>query len=132
MGRCRWTVRLSHLAMAVNGVPANFMLRFDMDLQTNEPQNRMPEDHDGPFVFDTANTLCLVNLRRTADSGDLDGKGVLAERDLVTAASLLSKRNIQLPRADRQTPALADTDAPEASNCPFSRFLGSSDGDAAI
>jgi len=130
-GRKRCTGEL-HARAQISALLASFVLRFDMDLQTNEPQNRMPEDHDGPFVFDTANTLCLVNLRRTADSGDLDGKGVLAEQDLVTAASLLSKRNIQLPRADRQTPALADTDAPEASNCPFSRFFRSSDGDAAI
>lgn len=38
-------------------------MRFDMDLVTDEEGNRMPEDHDGPFVFDTANTLKLVNLR---------------------------------------------------------------------
>jgi len=39
-----------------------------MDLETAKPDNTIPEDHDGPFVFDTANTLLLKNLRRRQDA----------------------------------------------------------------
>ena len=38
------------------------------DLATDMPDNAIPEDHDGPFVFDTANTLVLRNLRRRQDA----------------------------------------------------------------
>lgn len=129
-GRKRCTGEL-HARAQISALLASFVLRFDMDLQTKEPENRMPEDHDGPFVFDTANTLCLVNLRRTADTGDGDDKAVLAEQDLVTAASLLGRRNIQMPRVERETPASPDTGAPEASKCPFGSLFGLNDSDAA-
>ena len=35
-------------------------------LQETIPQWAPREDHDGPFVFDTANSLKLVNLRPRA------------------------------------------------------------------
>ncbi|CAE8648098.1 unnamed protein product, partial [Polarella glacialis] len=65
-GRKRCTGEL-HARSQISALLASFVMRFDMDLETKEPENRMPEDHDGPFVFDTANTLQLVNLRQRAE-----------------------------------------------------------------
>ncbi|CAJ1407007.1 unnamed protein product [Effrenium voratum] len=64
-GRKRCTGEL-HARSQISALLASFVMRFDMDLVTNEKDNQMPEDHDGPFVFDTANTLKLVNLRPRA------------------------------------------------------------------
>merc|ERR1712008_258895 len=121
-GRKRCTGEL-HARAQISALLASFVLRFDMDLQTKEPENRMPDDHDGPFVFDTANTLLLVNLRRTADAGDGDDKAVLAEQDLVTAASLLGRRNIQSARVEQgQWLCLTPTHLRPAS-APSANFL---------
>lgn len=66
-GRKRCTGEL-HARSQISALLASFVMRFDMDLVTDEEGNQIPEDHDGPFVFDTANTLKLVNLRpRTGD-----------------------------------------------------------------
>ncbi|CAJ1407005.1 unnamed protein product [Effrenium voratum] len=70
-GRKRCTGEL-HARSQISALLASFVMRFDMDLVTNEKDNQMPEDHDGPFVFDTANTLKLVNLRPRAP-GASDG-----------------------------------------------------------
>lgn len=61
-GRKRCTGEL-HARAQIAALLAAFVLRFDLDLQTQEPGDRMPEDHDGPFIFDTANSVNLVNLR---------------------------------------------------------------------
>lgn len=61
-GRKRCTGEL-HARAQISALVAAFVMRFDLDLQTKEPGNTMPEDHDGPFIFDTANTVNLVNLR---------------------------------------------------------------------
>ena len=61
-----------HARSQISALLASFVMRFDMDLVTNEEGNRMPEDHDGPFVFDTANSLKLVNLRPRA--GEISSK----------------------------------------------------------
>mmetsp|Transcript_41920 Transcript_41920/g.96182 ORF Transcript_41920/g.96182 Transcript_41920/m.96182 type:complete len:577 (-) Transcript_41920:60-1790(-) len=63
-GRKRCTGEM-HARAQIAALLASFTTRFDMDFRTNEENNKMPEDHDGPFIFDTANTLRLVNLRRT-------------------------------------------------------------------
>jgi len=66
-GRKRCTGEL-HARAQISALLASFVLRFDMDLETAEPDNSIPEDHDGPFVFDAANTLLLKNLRRRQDA----------------------------------------------------------------
>merc|ERR1712014_484940 len=66
-GRKRCTGEL-HARSQISALLASFCLRFDMDLVTEKPDNSIPEDHDGPFVFDAANTLRLQNLRRTHDA----------------------------------------------------------------
>ncbi|CAK9053195.1 unnamed protein product [Durusdinium trenchii] len=64
-GRKRCTGEL-HARSQISALLASFVMRFDMDLVTSAEGNKIPEDHDGPFVFDTANTLKLVNLRPRA------------------------------------------------------------------
>merc|ERR1712151_768175 len=66
-GRKRCTGEL-HARAQISALLASFVLRFDMDLATEMPDNSIPDDHDGPFVFDTANTLLLRNLRRRHDA----------------------------------------------------------------
>jgi cytochrome P450 len=66
-GRKRCTGEL-HARSQISALLASFVLRFDMDLVTDMADNSIPEDHDGPFVFDTANTLVLKNLRRRQDA----------------------------------------------------------------
>lgn len=98
-GRKRCTGEL-HARSQISALLAAFAMRFDSDLVTSVQNNRMPEDWDGPFIFDTANTLKLVNLRPR----------VLAEAEalrepMVAAAALYGLR--------------AESDAPSASGCPF-------------
>mmetsp|Transcript_65832 Transcript_65832/g.154076 ORF Transcript_65832/g.154076 Transcript_65832/m.154076 type:complete len:604 (-) Transcript_65832:68-1879(-) len=101
-GRKRCTGEL-HARSQISALLASFVLRFDMDLVTDEADNRMPEDHDGPFVFDTANTLKLVNLRaRTGDAGQ------------TTAAA-----------ASVAVAALSGSESSSSgSSCPFSGVFG--------
>lgn len=66
-GRKRCTGE-NHARSQISALLASFVMRFDMDLATDMPDNAMPEDHDGPFVFDSANTLVLRNLRRRQDA----------------------------------------------------------------
>lgn len=61
-GRKRCTGEM-HARSQIAALVAAFVMRFDLDLETKEPGNVIPEDHDGPFVFDTANSVNLVNLR---------------------------------------------------------------------
>ncbi|CAE7715598.1 unnamed protein product, partial [Symbiodinium pilosum] len=106
-GRKRCTGEL-HARSQISALLASFVMRFDMDLVTDESDNRMPEDHDGPFVFDTANTLKLVNLRARA-GGDAGQTAAVAS--VATAA---------LP--GRLSPP---TEGSSGGSCPFSGVFGS-------
>jgi len=64
-GRKRCTGEL-HARVQICALMASLALRFDMDLRTAEPGNKIPDDHDGPFIFDTANSVDLINCRPTA------------------------------------------------------------------
>eukprot|EP00929_Paragymnodinium_shiwhaense_P106886 TRINITY_DN7270_c0_g1_i1.p1 TRINITY_DN7270_c0_g1~~TRINITY_DN7270_c0_g1_i1.p1 ORF type:complete len:618 (-),score=165.22 TRINITY_DN7270_c0_g1_i1:314-2167(-) len=64
-GRKRCTGEL-HARVQITALMASLALRFDMDLSTQEPGNSIPEDHDGPFIFDAANSVDLVNCRPTS------------------------------------------------------------------
>mmetsp|Transcript_110897 Transcript_110897/g.313700 ORF Transcript_110897/g.313700 Transcript_110897/m.313700 type:complete len:572 (+) Transcript_110897:3-1718(+) len=117
-GRKRCTGEM-HARAQISALMASFAMRFDMDLVTKEPGNRMPEDHDGPFVFDTANTLLLVNLRRAQEDHAGAGSSELVEAQLTAAASLLGLR------AAAAQPAPEAADEPKGS-CPFSGLFGAS------
>eukprot|EP00401_Gymnodinium_catenatum_P007011 CAMPEP_0117505222 /NCGR_PEP_ID=MMETSP0784-20121206/25265_1 /TAXON_ID=39447 /ORGANISM="" /LENGTH=547 /DNA_ID=CAMNT_0005300625 /DNA_START=343 /DNA_END=1986 /DNA_ORIENTATION=+ len=95
-GRKRCTGEM-HARAQIAALLGAFVLRFDMDLLTDVPGNRIPEDHDGPFIFDTANTLKLVNVRRTSWKPGSDGSAKQSNtRQPVTpetvAAAFVSRR----------------------------------------
>ncbi|CAE8591662.1 unnamed protein product, partial [Polarella glacialis] len=114
-GRKRCTGEL-HARSQISALLASFVMRFDMDLETKEPENRMPEDHDGPFVFDTANTLQLVNLRQRAEVDAHSTKVPVA----AAAAALLGQRAELLAEQEVQQGGSAS-----ASGCPFSALKAS-------
>lgn len=112
-GRKRCTGEL-HARAQISALLASFVLRFDMDLVTDLPGNCMPEDHDGPFVFDTANTLKLVNLRPRRT--DLDDAGSTKAAQPVAAVAALLGRHSSVDSNEIES-------AP-AATCPFSAFFG--------
>jgi len=110
-GRKRCTGEM-HARAQISALLASFALRFDMDLKTDEPGNRIPEDHDGPFVFDTANSVCLVNLRPRAP----EAAGRVSEPAMSAAvASYLGQRSDVAPEGAPKEPQ---------SGCPFAMFHG--------
>lgn len=112
-GRKRCTGEL-HARSQISALLASFVLRFDMDLATELPGNRIPEDHDGPFVFDTANTLVLKNLRPRRI--DLDDAGsTKAAQPVAAVAALLGKYS---------SVDLSEIEGAPAATCPFSAFFG--------
>lgn len=115
-GRKRCTGEL-HARAQISALLASFVLRFDMDLVTDEPGNRIPEDHDGPFVFDTANTLKLVNLRPRREDVDDTGSATTtkAAQPVAAAAALLGQHS---PTASSETAGTT------AATCPFSALFG--------
>mmetsp|Transcript_12224 Transcript_12224/g.23098 ORF Transcript_12224/g.23098 Transcript_12224/m.23098 type:complete len:609 (+) Transcript_12224:70-1896(+) len=106
-GRKRCTGEL-HARSQISALLASFVMRFDMELVTSETDNRMPEDHDGPFVFDTANTLKLVNLR--ARAGEPGQTSAVAS----VAAAALPGRTMT-----------SGSDNVSTGSCPFSGVFGS-------
>lgn len=104
-GRKRCTGEL-HARSQISALLASFVMRFDMDLVTNEEGNQIPEDHDGPFVFDTANSLKLVNLRPRA--GDVSS----SVASVSVAAAALASRSQSGPSS--------------SGSCPFSGIFGKS------
>jgi len=64
-GRKRCTGEM-HARAQIAALMASIALRFDCDLRTSLPGNAIPEDHDGPFIFDAANSVDLVNCRPTS------------------------------------------------------------------
>uniref|UniRef100_A0A6T1B657 Cytochrome P450 n=1 Tax=Alexandrium monilatum TaxID=311494 RepID=A0A6T1B657_9DINO len=111
-GRKRCTGEL-HARAQISALLASFVMRFDLDLSTNEPGNQIPEDHDGPFVFDTANSVCLVNLRRAAESS---GSGATAkfEVPVTAAAAFLGQR----------MPSEEEAAGESGGKCPFGSLFG--------
>jgi len=107
-GRKRCTGEL-HARSQISALLASFVMRFDMDLATALEANTMPEDHDGPFVFDTANTLILKNLRPRAPGSS--ASPLVSESVSATAALLGQSREVP---------------PGEVSKCPFSSVFGSS------
>mmetsp|Transcript_56306 Transcript_56306/g.174702 ORF Transcript_56306/g.174702 Transcript_56306/m.174702 type:complete len:564 (-) Transcript_56306:66-1757(-) len=116
-GRKRCTGEL-HARAQISALLASFVTRFDLDLSTNEPGNVIPEDHDGPFVFDTANTLCLVNLRPAAEhAGGSDGGAAAKLSTPVTAAAaFVGQRGMSATEASEE--------GSSSGKCPFSSLLG--------
>eukprot|EP00931_Biecheleriopsis_adriatica_P102496 TRINITY_DN7745_c0_g1_i1.p1 TRINITY_DN7745_c0_g1~~TRINITY_DN7745_c0_g1_i1.p1 ORF type:complete len:638 (+),score=148.76 TRINITY_DN7745_c0_g1_i1:62-1915(+) len=111
-GRKRCTGEL-HARSQISALLASFVMRFDMDLVTSEPGNKIPEDHDGPFVFDSANTLKLVNLRPRA-KGSAASDVAVAESVAATAA-LLGQRALPVEPSDETS---------DNAKCPFSSLFG--------
>mmetsp|Transcript_88587 Transcript_88587/g.228440 ORF Transcript_88587/g.228440 Transcript_88587/m.228440 type:complete len:633 (+) Transcript_88587:45-1943(+) len=109
-GRKRCTGEL-HARAQITALLASFVLRFDMTLETDSPGNKMPEDHDGPFVFDTANTLKLVNLRRA--KLNVEAARVPAE----TAATLLGQRALAAQQVPQEF--LSEEASASSKSCPF-------------
>jgi len=115
-GRKRCTGEL-HARSQISALLASFVTRFDMDLVTNEPGNTIPEDHDGPFVFDTANSLLLVNLRPATGPSDPSSGGTSAEVKVpvTAAAAFLGQRS----------PSATEPAESSSGKCPFgSLFKG--------
>mmetsp|Transcript_11343 Transcript_11343/g.28562 ORF Transcript_11343/g.28562 Transcript_11343/m.28562 type:complete len:653 (+) Transcript_11343:78-2036(+) len=127
-GRKRCTGEL-HARAQISALLASFVMRFDMDLKTNEPDNRIPEDHDGPFVFDTANSVCLVNLRkRTEDQDTLAGGASAKKTPAMAAAAVYAGRRVEAAQRPppQQEEALGELreDASSKGSCPFAMFHG--------
>jgi len=110
-GRKRCTGEL-HARAQIAALLASFVLRFDLDLQTKEPGNKMPEDHDGPFIFDTANTLLLVNLRGSSWTPSLASASSV--KSPVAAALLGRRAEISAFESESLSEPTQD------SSCPFS------------
>lgn len=114
-GRKRCTGEL-HARSQISALLAAFVMRFDMDLRTNEPDNRIPEDHDGPFVFDTANSVCLVNMRQRIE----DVVAVSPTAQAMATAAYLGR----LEEASASAPAADETSSASKGTCPFSSLFG--------
>jgi cytochrome P450 len=123
-GRKRCTGEL-HARAQICALMASFALRFDMDLKTQMPGDIMPEDHDGPFVFDTANTLLLVNLRKQKIMEGADKVPV------ESAASLFGQRALAEQKAQLSGTAVEGEEAAaeKKGDCPFgfSKMFGKSE-----
>jgi len=104
----------AHARSQISALVASFIMRFEMDLKTNEPGNKMPEDHDGPFVFDTANSLLLVNLRPRETGGDT---AKFSDEKVLAAAAMLGVK-IDNANAAKASSASGE-DSASGSGCPF-------------
>lgn len=111
-GRKRCTGEL-HARAQISALLASFTMRFDFDLSTDEPGNAIPEDHDGPFVFDTANSLCLVNIRPAAPALN-DAVAAEAKVPVTAAAAFLGQRSSSADEAHE----------PSGGKCPFGSLFG--------
>ena len=61
-GRKRCTGEM-HARAQIASLLAALVSKFDADVRRPDGSAEMPEDHDGPFVFDAANQILLSNLR---------------------------------------------------------------------
>jgi len=118
-GRKRCTGEL-HARAQISALLASFVMRFDMDLKTNEPNNRIPEDHDGPFVFDTANSVCLVNLRKRAED-DQDAPGATKRAPAMAAAAAYVGQRMAIEESE---PTQGEEEQQPKGSCPFAMFRG--------
>lgn len=129
-GRKRCTGEL-HARAQISALLASFVLRYDMDLVTKVPGNVMPEDHDGPFIFDTANTLELMNLRPASYDITSRAEPAAELKEPALAAAAFQGQRVPLSATSLGTAVLhngmsqsAGAPADTASKCPFSMLKG--------